>query len=87
MVCTVACDLVLLVLVLVVLVPRCCFSRLPAWILEYSLHDFGIGVAVVCDCFARILKVLFVVVVVADFPMRGNAGLKKRAGGAGGGFH
>ena len=84
MVCTVACDLVL---VLVVLVPRCCFSRLPAWILEYSLHDFGIGVAVVCDCFARILKVLFVVVVVADFPMRGNAGLKKRAGGAGGGFH
>ena len=82
MVCTVACDLVLLV----VLVPRCCFSRLPAWILEYSLHDFGIGVAVVCDCFARILKVLFVVVV-ADFPMRGNAGLKKRAGGRGGGFH
>ena len=84
MVCTVACDLVLLVLV--VLVPRCCFSRLPAWILEYSLHDFGIGVAVVCDCFARVLKVLFVVVV-ADFPMRGNAGLKKRAGGAGGGLH
>ena len=55
-----ACDLVL---VLVVLAPPCCFSRLFASISGIGLHDFGIGVAVVCDCFARVLKVLFVVVV------------------------
>ena len=59
-----ACDLVL---VLVVLAPPCCFSRLFASISGIGLHDFGIGVAVVCDCFARVLKVLFVFVVVVVF--------------------
>ena len=47
-------------------------------VLFSRLHDFGIGVARVCDCFARVLKVLFVtavlLVVVVDFPARGRAG-------------
>ena len=51
----VACDLVL---VLVVLAPRCCFSRLFASMFNIGLQDFGI----------------IVVVVAVDFPVRGRAG-------------
>ena len=34
------------------------FARLFASIINIVLHDFGIGVAVVCDCFAQVSKVL-----------------------------
>jgi hypothetical protein len=60
-------------------------------IFDIFSHDFGLGVVFVCDCFDRILKVLFVtvavvvavVVVAVDFPARGRAGEKKTSGGRG----
>jgi len=46
-------------------------AQLFASIFDIVLHEFRIGVAVVYDCCAGVLKVLFVVV---DFPVKGRAG-------------
>ena len=50
--------ILLLFLFLLYLRPGVVFARLFASIIDIVLHDFGIGVAVVCDCFAQVSKVL-----------------------------
>ena len=50
--------LVILLLFLLYLRPGVVFARLFASMIDIVLHDFGIGVAVVCDCFAQVSKVL-----------------------------